>query len=95
MATLCFAVVDVRWLSIDALCCSFPLCLRGRLRVGGARRGFHRLLAHELNRPFVNDGGSQRLPGSHWGPSEFYRTAQLDDAVFAVLTQGNTRDKEM
>lgn len=85
--TVCFAVVCVKFLAIHPLRRTFPLCRCGRLWVGGACCVLGRLLAHPLNRPFVNDGRSKRLPSSHRGLSEFHWTTQLDDAVLAVLTK--------
>lgn len=92
MPAFSFWGIGVRFLAIDALCWLFTLGRLGRFWVGAARRGLRCLLGYELNRPFVNDGGSQGLPRPHRGPPELHWAGQLDDAVLAVLTRGNTRN---
>lgn len=81
--TLRPAVVCVKRLAIDPRRCMFPLRVSG----AGRGRGLRPLLAHELNWPFVNDGRSERLSAPHRGLSEFHWTAELNDAVLAVLTE--------
>ena len=85
--TLCFLLTGVRRSSVNSAAplsgstltpytCDWVSVAQGTL---------HWLLAHNLSRPFIDDGSSQRLAGSDCVPPEFYWATQLNDTVLTVL----------